>query len=259
MAAMDIDITTPHLCRIYDYVLGGSHNHEADRRAAEAMMALLPAYPRWARENRAFQGRLGRGWAAEGRTRVLDLGSSLPTQGHFNACMPGAKILFSDIDPLTVAQAQQILAYSPDMAYVEADVREPERLLAHAEAFFGDERVLGVGFIGIVPFLSDDQVRRLLGALHGFCAPGSTLAVTFPSVRDEVSSDDLKETLREMCRIARVDFFHRTPEQIAALLAPWRVTESRPLWRWLSQEEHRAHDEHPMDRLMLHGTLAERD
>jgi hypothetical protein len=77
-------------------------------------------------------------------------------------------------------------------------------------------------------------------------------------VRDEVSSDDLKETLREMCRIARVDFFHRTPEQIAALLAPWRVGESRPLWRWLSQEEHRAHDEHPMDRLMLHGTVAVR-
>jgi hypothetical protein len=53
-------------------------HHEADRRAAEATSALMPAYPRWAREDRAFLTYVGRLWARQGRTRVLDLGSGLP-------------------------------------------------------------------------------------------------------------------------------------------------------------------------------------
>ena len=176
---MAIDITKPHIGRIYDYVLGGTHNHEADRRAAEAMIKMMPAYPRWARDNRAFLTHVGRRWVGEGRRQSARFGSGLPTQGHFNSCMPNAKILFSDIDPLTVAQARQSLAYSPDMAYVEVDVRDTEPLLAQAEAFFGDERVLAVGCIGIVYFLSDEEVRRLMQRLHAFCAPGSTLALSY--------------------------------------------------------------------------------
>jgi hypothetical protein len=258
---MDIDITKPHIGRIYDYVLGGTHNHEADRRAAEAMIQLMPLYPHWARQNRAFLSHVGRLWAGERRRQVLDLGSSLPTQGHFNSCMPGAKILFTDIDPLAVAQAQQILAYSSEMAYVEVDVRDPERLIAQAEAFFEDDRVLAVGCIGVVYFLSDAQIRSLVGRLHDFCAPGSALAVSYPSSRTGgAMSDEQAEILREFSRVARIDMFHRTPDQMAALLAPWRVTASEPLPRWLSQEEEPpARTPHPMDHFLLHGILAERD
>jgi hypothetical protein len=46
---MAIDDPHPQIGRIYDYVLGGTYNGEADRRAAEAMIARMPAYPRWAR------------------------------------------------------------------------------------------------------------------------------------------------------------------------------------------------------------------
>jgi hypothetical protein len=254
---MPVDITKPHIARIYDYVLGGSHNHEADRRAAETLVAMFPAYPRWARENRAFLRHVGRLWAGQGRTRVLDLGSGLPTQGHFNTCMPEAKILFSDIDPLTVVQAQQTLAYSPDMAYVEMDVRDPDLLLAQAEAFFGGERVLAIGCIGIVYLLSDEQVRHLMRSLHAFCAPGSTLAVSYPIVRDGVVDDELAEAFREVNKVARIEFFHRTPEQIAEIVAPWRVTASQALLHWVPQGEHPAGGESSIDRLLMHGTLAE--
>src|SRR5689334_34414 len=94
--AMNIDITRPQVGRIYDCVLGGTHNHEADRRAVEEIVKLVPTYPRWAWLNRTFLAEVGRRWAAEGRERVLDLGSGLPTQRHFNELLPGAKILFTD-------------------------------------------------------------------------------------------------------------------------------------------------------------------
>ncbi len=254
---MAIDITQPHIGRIYDYVLGGTHNHEADRRAAEALIQLMPMYPRWARENRAFLGRVGRLWAGERRRQVLDLGSSLPTQGHFNSCMPGAKILFTDIDPLTVEQARQILAYSPDMAYAEVDVRDPDPLLAQAEEFFGDDRVLAVGCIGVVYFFSDEEVRHLMKRLHAFCAPGSTLALSYGGTPGGVVETDLAEILRELARVSRMNVYPRTPEHLAEIIAPWRVTANEPFARWLPEQEPHVRSDHPMERLVFFGTLAE--
>jgi O-methyltransferase involved in polyketide biosynthesis len=250
---MGTEATPPHISRIYDYLLGGTFNHEVDRRAADAMVERMPSYPRWARANRNFLGRVGDRWAAEGRTRILDLGSGLPTQGHFDARVPGARILFTDVDPLTVAQGRQLLAGAPGRAYVEADLRAPDALLAEAEAFFGAERDIAVGLIGVVYFLSDEEVRRLMGRLHAFCGPGSTLAVSFPAVRGGALTDALLEVIRDVVRIARIEFFHRTPEEIAALVAPWRFLSAEPLDVPRPGEAHRASS---MDALDMFGAFA---
>lgn len=254
---MAVEITKPHISRIYDYVLGGSHNHEPDRRAAAELTQLMPMYPRWARDNRAFLGHVGRLWAGQGRRRVLDLGSSLPTQGHFNACLPDARILFTDIDAQTVEQGRQVLAGSPDMAYAEVDVREPDRLTARAEAFFGDERVLAIGCIGVVYFFTDEQVRRLMTGLHAFCAPGSTLALSYGGTPGGVVEEDLAEILGELARVAGLRVYPRTPEHVAELIAPWRVTADEPFAHWLPEGEPRVRGSHPMERLVFYGTLAD--
>jgi O-methyltransferase involved in polyketide biosynthesis len=251
---MNGEVTHPHIGRIYDYLLGGTFNHEVDRRAAEAMVARMPAYPRWARANRGFLGRAGERWAREGRTRVLDLGSGLPTQGHFDTRLPGARILFADFDALTVAQGRQILAGAPGRTYVQADLRAPDTLLAEAGAFFGGERELAVGCIGVVYFLSDEEVRRLMQGLHAFCAPGSTMALGFPAVSEGHLSDALKEVIRELVQIARIDFFLRTLDEIAALVAPWRIDAVEPLDPPLPAE---ARSGSPVDGLAVFGAFAE--
>jgi len=51
---MEIDTTKPNAGRIYDYYLGGSHNFEVDRRAAEQLLALIPSAKPGARLNRWF-------------------------------------------------------------------------------------------------------------------------------------------------------------------------------------------------------------
>ncbi len=45
------------------------------------------------------------------------------------------------------------------MGYLEADVRDAGAMLAHAERFFGAERPVAVGCIGVGYFLTDDQLR----------------------------------------------------------------------------------------------------
>jgi O-methyltransferase involved in polyketide biosynthesis len=253
---MGADVTEPHIGRIYDYLLGGTFNHEVDRRAAEAMVARMPAYPRWARSNRSFLGRAGKRWAAQGRTAVLDLGSGLPTQGHLDASLPDARILFADIDPLTVAQGREILAGAPGRAYVQADLRAPDPLLAQAAAFFGNEPELAVGCIGVVYFLSDDEVRLLMQRLHAFCAPGSTMALSFPALPEGQLTDEVKEVIRELSRIARIAFFHRTADEIAALVAPWRIEAIQKLDAPLPPH---APSSSPMDAFAVYGAFAQHD
>ncbi|APR77055.1 Hypothetical protein A7982_02402 [Minicystis rosea] len=253
---MTIDITRPQIGRIYDYVLGGTYNHEADRRAAESMLELMPAYPRWAYQNRAFLADVGRRWAAEGRPRVLDLGSGLPTQGHFNEHMPDAKILFTDVDPLTVVQAQHILAYNSEMAYLQADLQNAEAVIEQATGFFGDERVLAVGCIGVVYFLSDDNLRRLMAALYDFCAPGSVIALSWPTVPD---NDVVRATFTAAAAHARVQFYARTPEQVTELMKPWRSVGIESLSeRYRDAGPPAAHPDHPLHQTEMFGAFGAR-
>jgi hypothetical protein len=81
-APLGLDVSAPNVARMYDYYLGGKDNFEADRIAAEQVLALVPGLRRAAVENRRFLRRVVRYPAAEaGITQFLDIGVGLPTQG----------------------------------------------------------------------------------------------------------------------------------------------------------------------------------
>jgi len=62
--------------------LGGKDNFEADRVAAEQVLAQIPGLRRAAVENRRFLRRVVRFLASEaGIDQFLDIGVGLPTQG----------------------------------------------------------------------------------------------------------------------------------------------------------------------------------
>lgn len=256
---MTIDATRPHIGRVYDYVLGGNYNREADRIAAREIIARIPSYPRWARLNRSFLGYVGHRWALEGRTRVLDLGSGLPTQGHLNTRLPDAKILFVDNDPLAVVQGRQLLADTPDMGYLEADVRDAGAMLAQAESFFGAERPVAVGCIGVGYFLTDDQLRSLMQQLHAFCAPGCSMAISFPAATDRSDPEETGRVLVEVARVAGIDFYHRTAEQIAELAKPWRMIKAEPLEAWLGADVPSVGGPDPLQHVGMMGVFADRE
>jgi len=51
------DTSVAHPARVYDYWLGGKDNYDADRSAAEAIIAVRPAIVRDIRANRDFMRR----------------------------------------------------------------------------------------------------------------------------------------------------------------------------------------------------------
>ena len=40
-----LDVTTPNIARMYDYMLDGRDNFAADREAAEKLIAMMPQLP----------------------------------------------------------------------------------------------------------------------------------------------------------------------------------------------------------------------
>ena len=124
------DASRPNAGRIYDFLLGGSHNFEIDRQAAQGLLQMVPEMPQWVRLIRWFLGEAVRRLLADGFTRFLDFASGLPTVDHIHQIAPkGTKVIYSDIDPVTVAYAQDIIKGNPDVACVECDAGQPEKLL----------------------------------------------------------------------------------------------------------------------------------
>ena len=68
-----IDTSQAHTGRVYDYILGGTQNFEADRQAAEAVIKLAPSVRTQARLNRWFLQFVANRWAEEGHSQILSL------------------------------------------------------------------------------------------------------------------------------------------------------------------------------------------
>ncbi|KYF65660.1 hypothetical protein BE11_49370 [Sorangium cellulosum] len=249
---MEIDTSKPHIGRVYDYVLGGHHNYDVDRRAATEILKVLPTYPKWAKLNRWFIQLVGQQWSEAGFTNVLDLASGLPTQGHLNDYLPEARILFSDIDPVSVIYGEKLLVDRPNMRYVQADLREPAPLLAAAAKFFGAERRIAVGCIGIAYMMSDEHARDLLQRMHAFCARGSVLALSFVVPRDASAA----QRLNGAASFAGVKVYPHTPDEMAALMSPWKVQVCRPLVEWLDLDNFLTEEEREASPFDMLGLIA---
>jgi len=78
----EVDPDVPSVARIYDYLLGGSHNFAPDRAMADKLVGVQPNVADIARRNRAFLRRVVRFMAESGIRQFLDLGSGIPTAGN---------------------------------------------------------------------------------------------------------------------------------------------------------------------------------
>src|ERR1700761_6621792 len=134
----EIDVTKPHPARMYDYFLGGKDNFAADRATAAQVLDSWGSVRTAVRENRAFLGRAVRYLAEEaGITQFLDLGSGLPGVGNVHEIAqdvnPAARVVYVDNDPIVLAHGRALLESTREgkATYIDADIREPEKILAH--------------------------------------------------------------------------------------------------------------------------------
>jgi S-adenosyl methyltransferase len=184
----EIDFSRPHPARMYDYYLGGKDHFAIDRETAERGLRNWPAGRIAARENRKFLGRAVRYLAGDaGIRQFLDIGTGLPSANNTHEVAqriaPDSRVVYADNDPLVLAHARALLTSSPEgrTAYIQADLREPEKILANPmvhEVLDLSEPVALV-LVAILHFIADGEdpgaiVATLLAALP----PGSYLVAS---------------------------------------------------------------------------------
>jgi SAM-dependent methyltransferase len=180
-----IDTGKANIARVYDYWLGGSHNFRADQDAARALIALDPNLRAATRVNRAFLGRLVRFLAREaGIRQFLDIGSGIPTERNVHEvaqeAVPGARVVYVDNDEVAVAHSRLMLEDNPDSTVIQADLREPEKILADPETqlLIDFSQPVALLLVAVLHFIPDSEdPARILATLRDALAPGSCLAI----------------------------------------------------------------------------------
>lgn len=180
----DFDITRPHPARMYDYYLSGKDNWQADRKAADKILAVAPEVRDSARANRAFLTRAVRYLAREkGVTQFLDIGTGIPTSPNVHesaaVCARGTRVVYADNDPVIHAHANALLTGAGTTRIVLADIRDPDMILAGARDFLDFTRPVALLLVAILHFIPDeDDPAAILAAYRNALPAGSFLALS---------------------------------------------------------------------------------
>jgi hypothetical protein len=193
--------------RIYDYWLGGKDNFPVDRAAGDQVIEVFPDIKLGVRANRALLGRMVRYLAGDaGIRQFLDIGTGLPTKDNTHevaqAIAPESRIVYVDNDPLVMVHARALLQSSPQgiTKYVEADLRDPDKILEGAAATLDFNQPIAISLLMILMLIQDAEdpygiVRRLMDAVPS----GSYLAISHPA--GDVDTGEIAEgyqRLREL-------------------------------------------------------------
>lgn len=178
-------IDRPNPGRIYDYLLGGSHNFAVDREVAERMIAIFPDVPLWMRANRAFLRRAITFLAKRGIDQFMDIGSGMPTIGNVHTIAqqinPATRVVYVDHDPLVARQSEALVRDNPFVVVLEQDARDPAAILDHADVrtLLDFRRPIAVTLVGLLHFLTDDdEAEHVVQALRDAVPAGSYLAIS---------------------------------------------------------------------------------
>ncbi|MBV9381998.1 MAG: SAM-dependent methyltransferase [Streptosporangiaceae bacterium] len=185
----DIDTTVSHSARIWNYWLGGKDHFPVDKEVGDQILGFVPELVRSARADRYFLARAVRYLAGEqGIRQFLDIGTGLPTVDNTHEVAqrvaPESRIVYVDNDPLVLVHARALLTSTTEGVcdYIDADVRDPGRIVQEAGRTLDFARPVAIMMLGIVNFILDAGeaqavIRRLVDAV----APGSYLVISHPT------------------------------------------------------------------------------
>ncbi|WP_019631943.1 SAM-dependent methyltransferase [Actinomadura atramentaria] len=187
-APRGIDPTKAHPARRYNYWLGGKDNYAADRESAAIVASAFPTVRLAAVENRKFLRRAVTYLTADaGIRQFLDIGTGLPSAGNVHevaqAIAPESRIVYADNDPIVLVHARALLTSVPEgrTAYLDADLRDPEKIVRHPDLL----RTLDLGrpvalmLVATLHFVTDDErPYEIFSTLREILPSGSHVVIS---------------------------------------------------------------------------------
>ena len=225
------DTSVPHFARIYDYWLGGKDNFAADRAAGDLAIRAFPDIAVSARANRAFLNRAVRFLAGEaGIRQFLDIGTGIPAGNNTHEVAqyvaPESRVLYVDNDPFVLSHARALLASRPEgtTEYVEADLRDPERIGEIAGQLLDLEQPVAVMLMTILQHVDDeDEPGKIVATLMAAMPPGSYLAISHPA--KDIEAESMARMAERLNRILAESITLRARTEVAPFFDDLEMVE----------------------------------
>jgi O-methyltransferase involved in polyketide biosynthesis len=226
----EIDTTVPHSARIWNYWLGGKDNYAVDREAGDRYRKQAPGVVDNARASRVFLARAVRHVAEEGIRQFLDIGTGLPTVDNTHLVAqrvaPESRIVYVDNDPLVLVHARALTTTTPEgsITHVEADLRDPDRILAEAAETLDLSRPVALMLMGVLGHIQDwDEAKALVRWLLAALPSGSYLLHYDGTY--EVQGEAALRAQEEYDDTGAVPYVLREPARLAELYAGLDLVE----------------------------------
>lgn len=249
LRAIEGSLDRPSAARVYDYLLGGTHNYAIDRAFAEKVRAKLPIFPKSALTCRQFLGRAVRHCAASGIRQFVDIGSGLPTQGNVHEVADegrpegDTRVVYVDNEPIALAHSQVLLADTADPdrhRAIAGDLLDPADLWerVHGTGVIAPDEPVAVVINAVLHFIEDAQrPDRAVAFYRDMVPPGSMLALSHITTQNPVSERE-EQAMREVKAFYEGTSnpgLSRTSEEFARFFGDWVLEEPgvvyAPAWR----------------------------
>ena len=239
----EIDPTVPHPFRMYNYLIGGKDNYQADRDAVAVLLKARPDAVISARAVEAFSRRVIRYLAGAGITQFLQLGTAITVQNSHDRIAqdvdPSCRFVYVADDPITLAHARALLVGRPgsDVTVVAGDFRTPRwvlrdpKVVGHLEL----ERPVGVLLFGMIDYIRDPADAKVaLATLFDWLPEGSMVA--FQHVQ-EVGVPEIDEGVHLLSAQEKLGLTPRSEDEVNEIFADFQHlmippgVVQLPLWR----------------------------
>jgi S-adenosyl methyltransferase len=243
--SVSFDTSVAHIARVYDYWLGGKDNFAADRVAGDEALQAYPDLVSSVRANRAFLARGVRYLAAEaGIRQFLDIGTGIPTANNTHevaqAVAADSRVVYVDNDPIVLAHARALLVSGPSGAtdYLDADLRDTDRILDYARERLDFTRPVGVMLVAVLHLVGPEDdpygiVRQLIDAVP----PGSYLLLSH--VASDIEPEKMAEMGKRLNRLLAQKGTYRSQPEVAAFFDGLDIVEPGvvPVQHWRPDSE----------------------
>jgi S-adenosyl methyltransferase len=241
----EFDTGIPHSARMYDYWLGGKDNFAVDRQMAELFLQQIPSLREMAKENRNFVTRATHFLASEGIRQFLDIGTGIPTSPNLHETAqeidPSARVVYVDNDPVVLAHARAMMVSADEgaVAYVNADLCEPQKILTVPQLtrVIDLNRPVALMLIAVLMLIGDDSdpygtVAELRDALPS----GSYLALTHPT---QDFDPEAMATVTAAATQGGMTFAPRRRAEVEGFFGDWELVSPGlvPVLSWRPQHE----------------------
>ncbi len=225
-----VNIDKPSAARMYDFLLGGSHNFAVDREFLETrILAVQPEAKRIAIMNRAFMRRAVLFMLDQGVRQFLDLGSGIPTVGNVHEIAhevdPASRVVYVDNEHVAVAHGQLLLEDNDNAVIVQADITKPGLVLTDGDTrrLLDFTQPVGLLAITIGHYVLDDQDPYGVFAAYRDALPsGSYLAIShFTNDFDAATAEELTEVMKSSQNSVRA----RGRDEVLRLFGDYELVE----------------------------------